>query len=296
MLIFGDETSGWLDQLLNFAISGTAGLLLSLQVYDHEGAVPGVVGMVGAAVLSILALYYLLIALQFGMAAEEVEESPSGELLRNMLSSAATIVVLGALGHEVVKLDGYNMDSVDMVKPLIVTILVLILRVLDPLFDKGKDKRGWGQSLTIRCADEPDMKPAVYGLSPRSIFIHLLLIGSLVLTAIHHDQAYGGATDDSTKGIYIILYILIGVHALNYALFAALDMVGLKLPFATSGCDDSEVKALSRVPLIRQAVATTALAFLSYLVGALYPAPRVELLIGATVLYSVADSVGRNYL
>lgn len=296
MLLLGSDKSSWIDYLLHFAVSGTAGILLSLQVYDHEGALPGAVGMVGAAVLIILALYYLLIAIQFGMATDEVEESPSGELLRNMLSGAATIVVTGALGHEVVKMDGYNTDGVDMVKPILVTILVMILRALDPLLDKGSGGRGFGESLKIRCSDEPDMQPAVYGLSPRSIFIHLLLIGSLVLTAIHHDQAYGGATDDSTKGIYIILYILVGVHAINYFLFAGLDMVGLKLPFATSGCDDGEVRALSRVPLVRQLVATAALSLLSYLVGALYPSPRVEMLIGATVLYAVADSIGRNYL
>ena len=296
MLLIGSDKSSWIDYLLHFAVSGTAGILLSLQVYDHEGALPGAVGMVGAAVLIILALYYLLIAIQFGMATDEVEESPSGELLRNMLSGAATIVVTGALGHEVVKMDGYNTDGVDMVKPILVTILVMVLRAFDPLLDKGSGGRGWGESLKIRCSDEPDMQPAMYGLSPRSIFIHLLLVGSLVLTAIHHDQAYGGATDDSTKGIYIILYILVGVHAINYFLFAALDMVGLKLPFATSGCDDGEVKALSRVPLVRQFVATTALSLLSYLVGALYPSPRVEMLIGATVLYAVADSIGRNYL
>lgn len=283
--------------IIHAAVSGTAAVLLGIQVYDHEGAVPGVVGMVGAAVLGILCIYYLLIAAQFLLSSDSVEESPSGELLRNMLSTASSIVVLGALGHEVVKMDGYADGSgVDMVKPIIVTILVMVLRALDPLLDKGKDGRGLGESMKIRCSDEPDMQPLMYGFSPRSIFIHLLLAGTIILTAIHHDQAYGGSTDTSTKGIYIILYILLGIHVLNYGLFALLDMVGMKLPLSTSGCDDNEVLALSRVPLIRQAVATTVLSLLSYLVGATYPEPRVEMLIGALVFYTVADSIGRNYL
>ncbi len=288
----------YVDQIAHAGASGTAALLIGLQVIDHDGALPGVVGMVGATVLAILSIYHLLIALQFILSTDEVEESKAGERLRNTLSSAATIVVLGALGHEVVKMDGYEADGVNMFRVITYTIIVMALRGLDPLLDKGAGGRGLAESLKIRCNDDNEMGPAVKGLSARSILIHLLLAGSVILLALHHDQVYKGSTDDSTKFIYIILYILIGVHVSNYAVFAGLAMVGglPQLPFETSGCADDEVKALTRVPLIRQALTTAALSLLSYLVGAFYPDPRVEFLIGATVLYAVADSVGRNYL
>jgi hypothetical protein len=288
------------DQFLHGAVAAGACVLTAIQTYDHDGALPGIVGMVGTTIFGVLALYYILVGAQM-MYMADVEESPSGERLRNLLSSAGLITTFGALGHEIVVLGG----APDLVKPAIVAALVCLLRTLDPTLDKLANKdRGFVSSVTIRCSGDDEDKPALSFLSPRAIFLHVLIGGSFLLVFLHDasikDSDYSSKISSSTTDIYWALYVLIGAHVGLYPLFGLVSYCGNMMgayPYKeTDACNEGEVFSPNRIPLLRQVVGTSILALSAYLVGAFYPLHRVELLIGATALYAIADSFGRNYL
>jgi len=315
------DDSAMLSFLLHGGLATVGAILMGIQSYGHDGHVhtyspthnitgmgyePQFAGVVGASAvcsLGALAIYSLLVALQIYCSTEAVEESSSGERLRNILTTFSVLSVFGAGGYEVVALGGVS-------SPLLTTIpaiLVSVLRASDPLLDKleATGERGLSASMTVRCKSDADLQPVVAYFSPRALLINAFIACSGVALVLHDasikDSEYDAKVGQSTRNIYWILYILMGSHLALYPLFWALsmsEMVGswLKDNLALNGCGADEVLSPNRIPLVRHLVAGTGLALLSYLLGALYEFHRVELLVGSLVLYSFADLTGRNYL
>jgi hypothetical protein len=315
------DDKAMLSFLLNGGIATVGAILMGIQSYNHDGHVhmydhmhnitgmgyePQFAGVVGASAvcsLGALAIYSLLVALQIFCTSDEVEESPTGERLRNILTTVSVLAVFAPLGYEVVGLGGIDTSMLTIIPAL----LVAILKVFDPLLDKleATGERGLSSSMTVRCKPDADLQPVVSYFSPRAILINVFIAGSGFALVLHdssiQDSEYHRKVGQSTSNIYWILYILMGSHFVMYPLFWALSMsesVGtwLKDNLTSNGCGADEVLSPNRIPLVRQALAGTVLALLSYLFGALYEFHRVELLVGSLVLYTLADMCGRNYL
>jgi hypothetical protein len=157
-----------------------------------------------------------------------------------------------------------------------------------------------GKSLSVKDVKDPS--------NVRLILVHLLIGLALGLNIVKTVNGNVSGLDQSEKDLDISMIVLMSVHLAIVPLNILVTLVGLDKLFVGASVDekkgeDKELVSLTRLPLVRQLVAGVILSGSAYVLGAMYNrggsgegAHALTYAVPALVLYSAADSLGRNYL
>jgi hypothetical protein len=152
-----------------------------------------------------------------------------------------------------------------------------------------------GKSLSVKDVKDPS--------NVRLILVHLLIGLALGLNIVKTVNGNVSGLDQSEKDLDISMIVLMSVHLAIVPLNMLVRLVGLDKLLLGMSVEKKELVSLTRLPLVRQLVAGVILSGSAYVLGAMYNrggsgegAHALTYAVPALVLYSAADSLGRNYL
>lgn len=289
-----------LDFMLHFAVSVGIVVLQALLLNDHADGVVSNLTAASLILIAVQAVYHLGLVIQYLVNGDK-DETTLGEYLRNALTAGALLFSVSAWAHLSSSLGKPESDT-NRIQALWSSIGLLAMRLLDAGLDQIDGFKG---TLDVVCEDPDDNRTDVApGFNTRIISTHLLLAGSAVTGWMHYANLvdkHDSTISDGDLSIEFIGLLLVSVHFVLYPLVYGLQICGLDKYFImVAKCGKAEdcdkLESLNRVPIVRTAVATLAIACLSFILGATLSLNDARLLIASLGLYVAADVVGRNYI